>query len=50
MLHQEEIIITRRIVPVERVRLELRPVTVQRTVSKSVRHEEIETGDAGTSA
>lgn len=50
VLHREEIVITKRIVPVERVRLELRPVTVQRTVTKNVRHEEIETGDSATSA
>ena len=43
VLRREEIVITKRLVPVERVRLEVRPVTEQRSITADVRHEEIET-------
>ena len=44
-VNREEVVITKRVVPVERVRLEVYPVTEQRQVSDEVRKEQIDTGD-----
>jgi len=40
---REEVVVTKRVVPVERVRLEVYPVTEQRQVSDEVRKEQIDT-------
>ncbi len=40
---REEVAVTKRVVPVERVRLEVYPVTEQRQVSDQVRKEQIDT-------
>jgi len=40
---REEVVVTKRVVPVERVRLEVYPVTEQRQVSDQVRKEQIDT-------
>ena len=42
-LHEEEVVVTKRIVPTERVRLRVVPVTVEQQVTADVRHEEIST-------
>lgn len=43
VLSREEVVVTTRIVPVERVRLEVYPVTEQRQVTEQVRKEQIDT-------
>jgi len=40
---REEVVVTKRVVPVERVRLEVYPVTEQRQISDEVRKEQIDT-------
>jgi len=40
---REEVVVTKRVVPVERVRLEVYPVTEQRQISDEVRKERIDT-------
>ena len=43
VLSREEVVVTKRVVPVERVRLEVYPVTEQRQVTEQVRKEQIDT-------
>ena len=40
-VHREELVVTTKVVPVERVRLEIYPVTEQRVVTEQVRTEQI---------
>lgn len=44
-LHREEVVITKRVVPVERVRLEVYPVTEQRQITERIRKERLDTPD-----
>ena len=46
VLSREEVIVTKRVVPVERVRLEVYPVTEQRQVTEEIRKEQIDTAPA----
>lgn len=43
VLSREEVVVTKRIVPVERVRLEVYPVTQQQEVTEQVRKDQIDT-------
>ena len=43
VVSREEVVVTKRVVPVERVRLEVYPVTEQRQVSEAVRREQVDT-------
>jgi uncharacterized protein (TIGR02271 family) len=45
VLHREEIVVTKRTVPVERVRVDVRTVTEQREVTEDVRREQVEIVD-----
>jgi uncharacterized protein (TIGR02271 family) len=42
VLSREEVVVTKRVVPVERVRLEVYPVVEQRQVTEQIRKEEID--------
>lgn len=44
-VNREEVVLTKKVVPVERVRLEVYPVTEQRQISDEVRKERIDTGN-----
>ncbi len=48
VLSREEVVVTKRIVPVERVRLEVYPVTQQQEVTEQVRKEQIDTAPETT--
>ena len=46
VLSREEVVVTKRVVPVERVRLEVYPVVEQQQVTEQVRKEQIDTAPA----
>ena len=50
VLHEEQLVVTKRIVPVERVRPTIVTVVEERTVSESVRSERISVVDAASGA
>ena len=50
VLHAEEPVAQKRVVPKERVRLDKETVTEERTVTEDVRREEIAVDDAGRTA
>ena len=47
-LSREEVLVTKRVVPLERIRLEVFPVTDQRTITEPVRKERLDLGDLAT--
>ncbi|QNK82091.1 YsnF/AvaK domain-containing protein [Nakamurella sp. PAMC28650] len=46
-VNREEVVITKKVMPVERVRIEVYPVTEQRQITEAVRREHIDTSHPG---
>lgn len=47
-VHREEVVVSKRVVPVERVRLEVYPVTEQRQITEEIRKERLDTHGTDT--